>query len=323
MADQLSTLVSLMQLANTGRGAAGDQTVTSGGGDTITEGGGGTSTTEAYSSPGDITALQALLGELGGANYQQVLESIFAQAGGKIPGFMSALQNSVGARSGGNSAVQGMLQKLLSETALQGQSQIADLSLRNANTRAQIGANIAQATKGTHQYQTSVSEANPQRVTRTPSTQITAPTKQPYGIGEMAGLLGLLSAGKGLYGELIDKGNQSPAPVNDSIGTPVLRSADAALTGGQINSDPWANSAPQLIDNNIFSFTDSPNYLSDTGFMPSYDTADNFSQYLSDTSTFDFGSMDYGSLFDAGSAVDSFDFAPAYSDYDFTDQFWY
>lgn len=316
MASQLDALVSLLNLANTGRGNQGGQTITAGGGDTVVTGGGGTSTTTGYSSPGDTAALQALLGELGGANYQQVLESIFAQAGGKIPGFMAALQNSVGARSGSNSAVAGMLQRLLAETALQGQAQIADLGLRNANIRAQIGANIAQATRGTHQSQTTVQHANPQRTTRTPTTQITQPNKQPYGIGELAGLMTLLSAGKGIFGELTDKQKGDGVTVRDSVGSPVMSSADAALNnGGQIMTDPWANSAPQLLNNNLFSFNDGPNYLSDTGLQLSSDPGMNFSQYLSDAPSYDFGDFDYGSLlggtdFDfSGGSDEYFDFA--------------
>lgn len=102
----------------------------------------------------------------------------------------------MGARSGSNSAINAMLQRLLTETTLQGQQQMSDLGLRNATLRANIGGNIAQATRGTHQSQRSVQSANPVRTVTTPARSVTTPNKEPYGIGEMAGLLGLLSAGK-------------------------------------------------------------------------------------------------------------------------------
>jgi len=75
---------------------------------------GGTKTT---TSPGDISALQSTLGQLQGTDYEAMLKAIFQQAGGQIPGIQQALGNAIGARSGGNSAVQAALQKLLAQTS--------------------------------------------------------------------------------------------------------------------------------------------------------------------------------------------------------------
>jgi hypothetical protein len=312
MAGELDILSSLMSMINAGRGSASGQTITSTGGETIQSGGGGTVTSSQYTSPGDTAALRALLGELGGADYQGVLESIFAQAGGKIPGFMGALQNSVGARSGGNSAVAAMLQKLMSETVLQGQSQIADLGLRNANIRAQLGANIAQATRGTHQSGRQVTSANPTRVTRTPQVQTTTPQKEPYGIGEMAALLGAGSLFKNTWDSFRkDKQDGSNVPVRDSIGTPVTSAMNSAGMdgGGGIITDSWLNQGPQQ-SGSIFSFNE-PNFLSDTGL--NFDNGGaSFNDFLSnDAPQFDLGNIDYGQLFDGG----GFDFGGGSQEY--------
>lgn len=109
---------------------------------------GGSRTT---SNPGDITALQGLLGQLQGADYSQLLQSVFQQAAGQIPGFQSALGRSIGARSGNNSAVQAALSELLKQTTLAGQEQITRAQLQNQQLQAQAGSAIAQATRGTTQ----------------------------------------------------------------------------------------------------------------------------------------------------------------------------
>lgn len=325
MANEADILTTLMTLMNSGRGSASGTTTTQTGGETIQEGGGGTTTMTGYSSPGDITALQALLGELGGANYQQVLESIFQQAGGKIPGFMGALQNSVGARSGNNSAVAAMLQKLLSETALQGQAQMADLGLRNASLRGNLAANIAQATKGTHQSQTTVQHANPVRTVRTPSVTTAAPVKEPYGAGEMAAVLGIGSLFKNMW-DSAKTGKQDAAPVRDSFPNDLtsnnMLNTYNPMEGGQIASDPWATS--NLLNNgsnNIFSFTDSPSMFD--GPANSFSSADFGSPDLTGDGSmqFDLPSFDFGNWFDSG---DVGEFVPDYGgQYDFTEEFWY
>jgi hypothetical protein len=106
-------------------------------------------------NPGDITALQQLISQLQGSNYEQLLQSVFQQAAGQIPGIQTALGNAVGARSGGNSAVQAALQELLKQTTLAGQKQITDQQLANQQIQAQAGGAIANATQGTKATATS------------------------------------------------------------------------------------------------------------------------------------------------------------------------
>lgn len=107
---------------------------------------GGTKTT---SSPGDTSALQSTLAGLQGQDYEAMLQAIFNKAGGQIPGLQQALGNAVGARSGGNSAVQAALQKLLADTSTNAMDQVAKLQAQNFATQANVGQSIATATKGT------------------------------------------------------------------------------------------------------------------------------------------------------------------------------
>ena len=109
---------------------------------------GGTKTTSS-TNPGETDALRATLAQLQGADYQAMLQSIFQQAGGQIPGIQTAMGNAIGARSGGNSAVAAALQKLLQQTTIAGQEQIAKQQLANQQTQVQAGQAIAQATRGT------------------------------------------------------------------------------------------------------------------------------------------------------------------------------
>lgn len=109
--------------------------------------GGTTQTTNT--NAGDITALQSVLGQLQGTDYNAMLQSIFQQAAGGIPQLQSRMSNALGARSGSNSAMAAALQKLLQDTTLAAQEKIAAQQLQNMQTQAQTGQAIAQATKGT------------------------------------------------------------------------------------------------------------------------------------------------------------------------------
>lgn len=101
------------------------------------------------SNPGDISALQQVLAQLQGTDYEGMLKGIFQQAAGNIPGLQQAFGNAAGARSGGNSAVQAALSKLLQQTVTGAQEKIASQQLQNQQIQAGAAANIAQATKGT------------------------------------------------------------------------------------------------------------------------------------------------------------------------------
>lgn len=109
--------------------------------------GGTTQTTNT--NAGDITALQSVLGQLQGTDYNAMLQSIFQQAAGGIPQLQSRMSNALGARSGSNSAMAAALQKLLQDTTLAAQENIAAQQLQNMQTQVQTGQAIAQATKGT------------------------------------------------------------------------------------------------------------------------------------------------------------------------------
>ena len=111
--------------------------------------GGATTTT----NPGNIAPLQQVLAQLQAQDFNALLQSIFQQAGGQIPGLQAAYGNAMGARSGGNSAVQAALNELLKQTALAGQQQIAQQQAQNFQTQGQAAANIAQATRGTQTTQ--------------------------------------------------------------------------------------------------------------------------------------------------------------------------
>ena len=55
-------------------------------------------------SPGNIAPLEQVLAQLQGQDFTALLQSIFQQAAGQIPGLQAAYGNAMGARSGGNSA---------------------------------------------------------------------------------------------------------------------------------------------------------------------------------------------------------------------------
>lgn len=85
MAGEVDIITALMNVMNSGRGAASGQVTQSGGSTTTQSGGGGTSSVSSYTSPGDISALQALLGELGGADYQGVLNPSSLKLAARFP----------------------------------------------------------------------------------------------------------------------------------------------------------------------------------------------------------------------------------------------
>lgn len=199
---------------------------------------GGTKTTSSTNS-GDITALQNVLGQLQGADYNAMLQSIFQQAGGQIPGLQIALGNAIGARSGGNSAVAAALQKLLQQTSVAAQDQIAKQQLANQQTQVQAGQAVANATKGTQSTQ----------------QQGTNVAGGAAGLAKAAALTQLLASGLKLTGNntLQDAitsfmgSSAAPAPAAEGI-----QGTTAAMQGGfgpgaaTITSAPAPTVAPQM-----------------------------------------------------------------------------
>lgn len=133
-------------------------------------GGGGQTTT---STPTNTAPLQNVLSQLQGVDYNAMLQGIFQQAAGQIPGLQAAYSRAVGARSSGNAPMQAALQALLQQTTLAGQQQIAAQQNQNLATQAQA----ASALKGSRQT-----------------------TKQNSQLGQMAAILGLAQAATKLGG---------------------------------------------------------------------------------------------------------------------------
>lgn len=158
---------------------------------------GGTKTTTS-TNPGDTAALQSVLGQLRGADYNAMLQSLFQQAGGQIPGLQVALSNAVGSRSGGNSAVAAALQKLLQQTTVAAQDQIAKQQLTNQQTQVQAGQAVAQATKGTQetkQQGTNIGQGVSNLAKATALTQLLGSALKLTGKGTLQDAIGSLTGG--------------------------------------------------------------------------------------------------------------------------------
>jgi hypothetical protein len=197
---------------------------------------GGTKTTTS-SNPGDVEALRGVLGQLQGADYNAMLQTIFQQAGGQIPGLQTALGNALGARSGGNSAVAAALQKLLQQTTIAGQEQIAKQLLQNQQQQVQAGTAIAQATKGTQQTEqqgTNVKKGATSLAQAAALTQLLGSVLKLTGKGTIQEALGSMgSTGNGTSGVSV-----SSAPVQGGMNV-----------GGAINGQPYrySEAAPGMI----------------------------------------------------------------------------
>ncbi len=111
-------------------------------------------------NPGDTAALQNVIGQLQGADYNALLQSIFQAAGGAIPGLQAAYGRSVGARSSNNAPVQAALNELLKQTTLAAQDKIVTQGLQNQQLQVQAGQGVAQATKGTTETKTAKEGTN-------------------------------------------------------------------------------------------------------------------------------------------------------------------
>ena len=117
--------------------------------------------------------LQNVLSQLQGIDYNAMLQGVFQQAAGQIPGLQSAYGRAVGARSSGNAPMQAALQALLQQTTLAGQQQIATQQNQNLQTQTQA----ASAMTGKKQTTTKNSQ-----------------------LGQMAAILGLAQAATKLGG---------------------------------------------------------------------------------------------------------------------------
>lgn len=121
--------------------------------------GGRRQTTTQTMNPGDIAALQKVFADAEAQDFTKLLESIFAQAQGAVPQVGANYGRRMG-RSYGNVGAQSALNEILKQTTLEAQKQIAEQQIRNREIQANVGAAIAQNTKGTTQT-TSQSTKNP------------------------------------------------------------------------------------------------------------------------------------------------------------------
>lgn len=213
---------------------------------------------QTVTNSANIAPLQQLLGQLQGADYSQMLNSIFMQAGGAIPGLQAAYTNAVGARSGNNSAVQANLERLLQQTSMLAQQKLAEQQLQNQQIQANVGGNIAQAT----------------------ASQKTA---TPGKAGELAGVLALAQGALKLTGskdleELWKKmGGSSAGVAGGTAGATTaaaaapLSSAPAAMTTGaeapQMSLAPWVGQSSTA---NILgdSGASAPDFMSPDFYFP-------------------------------------------------------
>jgi hypothetical protein len=184
-------------------------------------------------NPGDITALQTLLGQLQGADYSALLQGIFQQAAGQIPGLQQGMGNAIGARSGGNSAVQSALQQLLQQTTLAGTQAVSNAQLQNQQIQAQAGNAVAQATKNTQQKTTN---------------------KQPGILPELAGLLAVLKGAQAVTGTkdleglagAFGFGNKATSTTTPPAMAPQQLNPGGGISGMQPQASVFGAQAPQM-----------------------------------------------------------------------------
>lgn len=185
---------------------------------------GGTRTT---TSAGDTGALQSVLAQLQGQDYTALLQGIFQQAAGQIPGLQAAYGNAVGARSGGNSAVQAALQALLQQTTLAAQQQIATQQNQNLQTQTQAASGIANATRGTTQRQ---------------GTDLGGAAKS-LAVLQLLSKLGQTDTGKQVFGDLFSgkpaaNSQQAPAFAPASASPLAMAAGAAPLTSPTYGAQP-------------------------------------------------------------------------------------
>lgn len=263
---------SLLDLLLGKQGSTSEVVTTNPGGTSTDVQSGGTSGETVTINPGDISYLQQLFGEMQGADYNGILQQIFQQAAGQIPGFQQAFQNSVGARSGNNSAVAAMLQRLLQQTTTSAQSQLVEQMLKNQSIRQNIGTAIAQATRGT--TQTRRGFTSPQTVTRTtaPSQtrQVQTVPQQDNRMKEMLVLAGLAKGAdflKGMFGEKKGVSGAGQDAAADNTDAPAMSTTPVNVSGGVMTSAAVpAITSPDFV--NIYAQQQMPYFENNMSFNP-------------------------------------------------------
>ncbi len=142
------------------------------------------------------------------------LTSIFQQALGAMPQLQARYSNAVGARTGGNAAVQTSLDKLLQDTVIKGQAQVAQQDLSRQSAAANAAANLAQATRN-------------------------VTTQQGTNLQRAGGVLGALQLGSQLYNSPMGrKATDKIGGFFDSLGTDSGTVDTASLPDGGMSFAP-------------------------------------------------------------------------------------
>lgn len=105
----------------------------------------------------NIGPLQSVMDQIAasqGTQGQQLLESIFSQAAGAVPGIMGNTFNASGSRAP-NNVMAGTLQKLMADVTKQAQAQLVQQQQNAQQMQLQAASQIANATRGQRQVQKS------------------------------------------------------------------------------------------------------------------------------------------------------------------------
>lgn len=108
-------------------------------------------------STANIGPLQSVMDQIAasqGTQGQQLLESIFSQAAGAVPGIMGNTFNASGSRAP-NNVMAGTLQKLMADVTKQAQAQLVQQQQNAQQMQLQAASQIANATRGQRQVQKS------------------------------------------------------------------------------------------------------------------------------------------------------------------------
>lgn len=108
-------------------------------------------------STANIGPLQSVMDQIAasqGTQGQQLLESIFSQAAGAVPGIMGNTFNASGSRAP-NNVMAGTLQKLMADVTKQAQAQIVQQQQNAQQMQLNAASQIANATRGQRQVQKS------------------------------------------------------------------------------------------------------------------------------------------------------------------------
>lgn len=155
--------------------------------------GGQTQTTQ---SSANTQQLQQILSQLQGQDPQALLQSIFAQAAGQMPGLQARYSNAVGGRTANNGAVQASLEKLLADTTIQAQQKLADQQLKSSQIQSDIASTMAKLNS---------------RQTQSVGTDIGQAAKMIGGLQAVGKLLDsdLGKKGRDLFAEIFSSGGDS------------------------------------------------------------------------------------------------------------------